>query len=238
MYSNLKVSVNNGDGEVECLLQKIELEVHLDQPVNEDGPHFGIDFWLPLHVGWLNMVLSLKNTRKQMENITYSPHQCQTILNLSLQPPWLIRLCNMFKLTSSSRMYWYISLTYSAHSCGLSASEVSMSSMCSCCARAAVTCPTSISSGSVNFRPWWVLATTFAGSFSATGIRSASTSGCCFTACDTCVLWGQQYVMSFCWKAGRWVWKRYLGKGVCVVVVEGREKWAETAHLSSCISFN
>ena len=34
MYSNLKVSVNNGDGEVERLLQKIELEVHLDQPVN------------------------------------------------------------------------------------------------------------------------------------------------------------------------------------------------------------
>ena len=87
MYSNLKVSVNNGDGEVECLLQKIEFEVHLDQPVNEDGPHFGIDFWLPLHVGWLNMVLSLKNTRKQLENVTYSPHQCQTILNLSLQPP-------------------------------------------------------------------------------------------------------------------------------------------------------
>ena len=148
------------------------------------------------------------------------------------------KMCDMFRLTSSSRMYWYISLTYSAHSCGLSASELSMSSMCSCCARAAVTCPTSISSGSVNFRPWWVIATTFAGSFSATGPRSASTSGCCFTACDTCVLWGQQYVISFCRKAGRWVWKRYLGNGVCVVVVEGGEKWADTAHLSSCISFN
>ena len=96
-------------------------------------------------------------------------------------------------------MYWYISLTYSAHSCGLSASEVSMSSMCSCCARAAVTCPTSISSGSVNFRPWQVLATTFAGSFSATGPRSASTSGCCFTACDTCVLC---YGNSIEWRMG------------------------------------
>ena len=58
--SDLEVSVNDGDGEIEGLLEQGEPQVDLDQPVNENGPHLGVDLRLLGQVGRVHLVLGLQ----------------------------------------------------------------------------------------------------------------------------------------------------------------------------------
>ena len=55
----LQVSVDDGHSEVECFLQQCELEVHQDEPVNQDGSHLRVHMRLLGHVFWVDLVLSL-----------------------------------------------------------------------------------------------------------------------------------------------------------------------------------
>lgn len=59
VISHLKEAVDHAHGHVHGLLQQAELEVDLDQPVDEDGPHVPGDL-LTLEVGRSDALLSLK----------------------------------------------------------------------------------------------------------------------------------------------------------------------------------
>ena len=60
----LEKSVDDGDSEVEGLLQEIEAQMDLYQPVDEDSSHAHIDAGLPLKILWLHMELSLQWTQR------------------------------------------------------------------------------------------------------------------------------------------------------------------------------
>ena len=57
--THCQVSVNDGNCQVECLLEETELEMDLDEPVNQDAPHPLIHFRLVLQEGRTHVELLL-----------------------------------------------------------------------------------------------------------------------------------------------------------------------------------
>jgi len=52
-----EVPVDGADGQTECLRQQFELEVHLDEPVDQDAAHLLVDVRLLLHVVAVGLVV-------------------------------------------------------------------------------------------------------------------------------------------------------------------------------------
>lgn len=57
--SDLEETIQDGNCEVQSLLQQLEPGVHLDQPVDEESSHAICDF-VALHVVWANSLLHLQ----------------------------------------------------------------------------------------------------------------------------------------------------------------------------------
>lgn len=86
--TNLQEPINDGSGEVEGFLQQVEAQVHLDQPVIQDGPHARVDLQA-LQELWLHTELHLQLMHVVIDVVDILAHQLGVVCILS------VNVCNI-----------------------------------------------------------------------------------------------------------------------------------------------